>query len=166
MTPSEFANKIAEEVFRTIERERAIVKAEIVDVVEKVLAQDASRSTADQKVKLGEWKRISKEELAAQQRAAQDRLIEAVKSCPGLYDLAKVDARLADCGRPERFLPQQALTRRHDVQAGEVVWLSKEELEWLQARTSNWGFQLGEWKAVNAPGASVRNATLPKSSKD
>jgi hypothetical protein len=73
MTPSELANKIAEEVFRTIERERAIVKAEIVDVVEKVLAQDASRSTADQKVKLGEWKRISKEELAAQQRAAQDR---------------------------------------------------------------------------------------------
>lgn len=42
MTPSELANKIAEEVFRTIERERGIVKAEIVDAVEKVLAQEAS----------------------------------------------------------------------------------------------------------------------------
>jgi hypothetical protein len=39
MTPSELANKIAEEVFRTIERDRAIVKAEIVDAVEKVVLQ-------------------------------------------------------------------------------------------------------------------------------
>jgi hypothetical protein len=40
MTPSELANKIAEEVFRTIERERAIVKAEIVEGVERVIAKE------------------------------------------------------------------------------------------------------------------------------
>lgn len=38
MTTSELAAKIAEEVFRTIEREKAIIKADIVDAVEKVLA--------------------------------------------------------------------------------------------------------------------------------
>jgi hypothetical protein len=91
MNPSELANKIAEEVFRTIEREKAIIKAEVVEAVERVLAKELrnimaaagggfiGRGVSDQvvdayrTVKLGEWKIISKEDLAAQQREAQVR---------------------------------------------------------------------------------------------
>jgi hypothetical protein len=49
MTPTDLASKIAEEVFRTIEREKAIVKAEIVEAVEKVVLhwQAAERMSAD-----------------------------------------------------------------------------------------------------------------------
>lgn len=70
MTPSELANKIAEEVFRTIERERAIVKAEIADAVEKVIlkwkeaervAEDATLTSSSPVFGLrpGEWKQIN-----------------------------------------------------------------------------------------------------------
>lgn len=45
MTPTELAARIAEEIFRTIERENGIVKAEIIDAVEKVLAQQKPRET-------------------------------------------------------------------------------------------------------------------------
>lgn len=43
MTTAELAAKIAEEIFRTIERENSIVKAEIVSAVERVLAQEKAR---------------------------------------------------------------------------------------------------------------------------
>ena len=39
MTPSEFAQKAAEEVLRSIEYERAIIKARIAEVIERVYLQ-------------------------------------------------------------------------------------------------------------------------------
>lgn len=98
MTPSELANKIAEEVFRTIEREKAIVKAEIVEGIERILTKELRGMVALEPnakpvewviaktmeldgthmrdavlPKLGEWKIISKEELSAMQAEAEVR---------------------------------------------------------------------------------------------
>ena len=36
-TPQTLAEKVAEEIFRTIERERRIVKADLVEAAEKIL---------------------------------------------------------------------------------------------------------------------------------
>jgi hypothetical protein len=64
MTSTELANKIAEEFFRTIERENAIVKAEIVEAVERVLAKEISAPLSD------EWKRKSAQAFAEQMAIA------------------------------------------------------------------------------------------------
>lgn len=37
MTPNEIAQKAAEEVFRTIERERTLIKANVAEAIERVL---------------------------------------------------------------------------------------------------------------------------------
>lgn len=37
MTPTEVAEKCAEEVFRTVERERSFIKRQIAEAIEKVL---------------------------------------------------------------------------------------------------------------------------------
>lgn len=95
MTPSELANKIAEEVFRTIERERGIVKAEIVDAVTKVLA----------------------------------------------VEFADIDRHISETSNEvlKRVLDAGSITNQGSLK-----------------------FRLGEWKAVNAPGVTLRNVTLPE----
>ncbi len=66
MTPAELANKAAEEVFRAIEREKRIVKADIAEAIEKVLLKETYSMVADviaagsiadvPEPKVGEWK--------------------------------------------------------------------------------------------------------------
>lgn len=98
MSPADLATKIAEEVFRTIERENAIVKAEIVDAVEKVVLQwQAGQQVARdaetldrlrkaealrgmEKTPLGEWKLVSKTAFADAVSVARDA--EALSSSP------------------------------------------------------------------------------------
>jgi hypothetical protein len=135
MSPSELASKIAEEVFRTIEREKAIIKAEIVDAVEKVVlqwqaaervARDAELLSSspvfraehpirypDDPPKPGEWKQISRRAFDAAMKAAAYR----------------------DCGA----------TRAHEAnnppKLGEWEIISKEELEAMQAASWNRMFQ-------------------------
>jgi hypothetical protein len=53
MTPHELATKIAEEVFKAIESERAIIKAHIVEAVEKVLLLSKAQPVI--KMERGEW---------------------------------------------------------------------------------------------------------------
>jgi hypothetical protein len=59
MSPAELATKIAEEVFRTIEREGRLIKADISEAIERVLAPAAAKSMARPKMTEEELAEVS-----------------------------------------------------------------------------------------------------------